>query len=197
MLADLCHIYKERLIKCSLTFLHSLKSGSPIFKESDLWADSLFKSKCPYVRLFVCPWHFLSPLNGLFLPPLPKVQCPIFLGIRNSKGKVILWSGLRFFLKNGLKSLRRDFFFLQIFFHSITPFKRFFAPTSQSPMSKLLKFSKSLGKNYDQKWSKIWKLLLVKIVKITPKKLFFLWQILPDRKNKFHSYMTPKMNIGL
>ena len=91
MLADLCHIYKERLIEGSLNFLHSFKSRSPIFKEFALWTDSFYKLKCTYVCLCVCfsvRDTFLFRVM-VFLPPLPKVQCPIFLGIRNSKGKVI------------------------------------------------------------------------------------------------------------
>ena len=39
------------------------------------------------------------------------------------------------------------------FFHLFTPFKRFFAPTSQSPMSKLFRFSESFGKSNGKKWS--------------------------------------------
>ena len=69
------------------------------FKESALWVDYFYKSKCPYVCLFVCvcvcPSHFLTPFNGLF------------------------------------------------------------APSSQSPMFKLFRFSESLGKSNGKKWSQI------------------------------------------
>ena len=63
-----------------------------LFKASALWADASYKSKCPCVCLFVCvcvcPSHFLTPFDGL-IAPLPKVQCPNFLDIRNPWGKVM------------------------------------------------------------------------------------------------------------
>ena len=68
---------------------------TPLFKESALWVDSLYESKCPYVCLSVCPSHFLTPFNSI-LPPLPKVQCPNFLDFRNTWGKVMERNGLRF-----------------------------------------------------------------------------------------------------
>ena len=69
-----------------------------LFKESALWADSFYKSKCPYVCLFVCLFvrHTFSLRLTVFLPPLPEVQCPNFLDIRNPWGKVMERSGLRF-----------------------------------------------------------------------------------------------------
>ena len=45
--------------------------------------------------------------------------------------------------------------------HLFTPFKRLFASTSRSPMSKLFRFLESLGKRNWMKWSKIWKCLLI------------------------------------
>ena len=60
----------------------------------------------------------------------------------------------------------------------LTPFNGLFAPTSQSPMTKLLRFSESLGKSNKRKWSQIWNLLLIKGVKLSPKKKCF-WPILP------------------
>ena len=65
-----------------------------IFKASALWADALYKSKCPCVCVFVR--HTFSLRLTVFLPPLPEVQCPIFLDIRNPVGKVMEISGLRF-----------------------------------------------------------------------------------------------------
>ena len=60
------------------------------------------------------------------------------------------------------------------FFHLFTLFKRLFAPTSQSQMSKPFWFSEFIGKSSGKKWSRIWKLLLIKGVKSTHKKnLFF------------------------
>ena len=47
-----------------------------------------------FVRVCVCSL-FRYHLN-VFLPPLPKVGCPLFLDIPNSWGKVMERSGLRF-----------------------------------------------------------------------------------------------------
>ena len=51
-----------------------------------------------------------------------------------------------------------------------TPFKCLFAPTFRIPMSKLVRFSESLGKTYGKEGSQIWILLLLKGVKLLPKK---------------------------
>ena len=49
------------------------------------------------VCVSVCPSvHFLRYRLTVFLPPLPKVGCPIFLEIRNPWGKVMERSGLTF-----------------------------------------------------------------------------------------------------
>ena len=50
------------------------------------------------VRMFVCVFvcHTFSLRLTVFLPPLPEVQCPNFLYIRNPWGKVMERSGLRF-----------------------------------------------------------------------------------------------------
>ena len=50
------------------------------------------------VRLSVClcVCSLLRCHLNFFLPPLPKVECPIFLEIRNPSGKVMEWSSLRF-----------------------------------------------------------------------------------------------------
>ena len=56
-----------------------------------------------------------------------------------------------FFLKIGLKSPRQNKFFTDFDPPLFTPFKRLFAPTSQSPMSKLFLFS--LGKTNVKIWS--------------------------------------------
>ena len=75
---------------------------STVFTESALWADSVYKSicpsVCPSVCLFVClcVCSLLRYRLNVFLPPLPKVGCPIFLEIQNPWGKVIKISGLRF-----------------------------------------------------------------------------------------------------
>ena len=49
---------------------------------------------CLSVCVSVC--SFLRYRLTVFLPPLPKVGCPIFLEIRNPWGKVMERSGLRF-----------------------------------------------------------------------------------------------------
>ena len=58
--------------------------------------------------------------------------------------------------------------------HFLTSFNGLFAPTSQSPMSKLFRFSESFGKSNGKKWSQIWKLLLIKGVKLPRQKKLFL-----------------------
>ena len=69
-------------------------------------------SVCP----FVCSL-FRYSLN-VFLPPLHKVECQIFLEIRNPWGKVMERSGLRFkhfMFKSGLKSPRKKKLFFADF----------------------------------------------------------------------------------
>ena len=53
---------------------------------------------------------------------------------------------------------------------SVRPFNSLFAPISQSPMSKLIRFLESLGKSNGKTWSQIWTLLLIKSVKSLHKK---------------------------
>ena len=60
------------------------------FQES---ADSFYKSKCPYVGLFVRQTFSLR--LTVFVPPLPQVQRPNFLDFRNPWGKVMERIGLR------------------------------------------------------------------------------------------------------
>ena len=55
---------------------------------------SVCPSVCPCVRLCVC--SLLRYRLTVFLPPLPKVGCPIFLEIRNSWGKVMERRGFRY-----------------------------------------------------------------------------------------------------
>jgi hypothetical protein len=63
-----------------------------------LWANAFYKLKCPSVcpsvRLSV--WSLLRFCLNVFLPPLPKVRCPILLEIRNPWGKVMERSGIIF-----------------------------------------------------------------------------------------------------
>ena len=81
---------------------------------------------------------FLTPFNGLCAPTSQSPMSKLF-DFRNPWGKVMKRSGLRF-LKNafaykGCKIAAKKK--KRIFFHLFTPFERLFAPTSQSPMSKL------------------------------------------------------------
>ena len=59
------------------------------------------------------------------------------------------------------------------------PFKRLFAPTSQSWMSNIFRDSESLGKSSGKKWSHIWKILFGNCPKSPRKKKFVFWLILP------------------
>ena len=64
-------------------------------------------------------------------------------------------------------------FFYRFVIPLFTPFKHLCAPTFQSPMSKLFRFTESLGKTNGKKWSHIWILLLIKSVKSSQKKVKF------------------------
>ena len=55
------------------------------------------------------------------------------------------------------------------------PFNGLFAPTSRSRMTKFLRDSESSGKSNGKKWSQIWKLLLIKGVKLRWQKSFLLF----------------------
>ena len=63
-----------------------------VFKASALWADAFYKSKFPYVCLFVCVcvFTFEVPFNGLFSPTSRSWMSNIFrdsefLGKSNGK----------------------------------------------------------------------------------------------------------------
>ena len=55
----------------------------------------------------------------------------------------------------------------------LTLFNCLFGPTSQSPMSKLFRFSESFKKSNGRKWSQNWQLLRIKGVKLPREKKFF------------------------
>ena len=74
------------------------------------WSEIAATKKVFFTDFF----SFVYFLGTIFLPPLLKVECPKFVEIRNPLGKVLERSGLRF-----------------------EHFKRIFALTSLSPMSKL------------------------------------------------------------
>ena len=108
-------------------------------------------------------------------------------------------SGLRFekfFLVKGVKLPRQKAFFTDLFFNFFTPFKRLFAPTSQSPMSKLFRFPEYLGKNNTKKWSQIGKLLLIKGVKLLHKKKFVFQKFLPYSGFSMHRPSGPVLSIS-
>ena len=55
------------------------------------------------------------------------------------------------------------------------PFKRLFAPTSRSRMSKIFRDSESLGKSNGKKWSHIWTFLFGSGLKLPRKLLLFIF----------------------
>ena len=80
---------------------------------------------------------FLTPFNGIFAPTSwsqmsQLFRCLEFLGKSNGKK----WSQIS---NKGCKiTVAKTFFY--VFFHLFSPFKRLFAPTSQSLISKLFRF---------------------------------------------------------
>ena len=79
-------------------YLFTLFFTQKLFKASALWADAFYKLKCPSVCLSVrpCVCSLLGYRLNVFLPPLPKVGCSIYLEIQNPWGKIMKRSGLRF-----------------------------------------------------------------------------------------------------
>ena len=77
------------------------------------WA--FYKTMCPCVHVSMC--SLLRYRLNVFLPPLPEVECPIFLEIQNCLGKVVERNGRKFehFCLKGV--LNR--FFWQIFSYKI------------------------------------------------------------------------------
>ena len=57
---------------CVVCLCHFFSFVKRLFKASALWAEAFYKSKCPYVCLFVCVsvrlFTFEVPFNGLFAP---------------------------------------------------------------------------------------------------------------------------------
>ena len=70
--------------------------------------------------------------------------------------------------------------------HFLTLFKGLFAPTYQSPMSKLFRFLESLGKNNRNIWSHIWKLTLIEAVKL-----------LQERKKKSRIFVISSLRVNV
>ena len=122
----------------------------------------------------VCLFTFEVPFKGFFAPTSRRPMSKHFrfsesLGKSNGKKWYQIWKLL---LIKGVKSPRRKKFFLRIF-HLFTLFKRLFAATSRSPMSKLFRYSESLGKSNGKKWFKIWKILIKNGRKLPRQNKFF------------------------
>ena len=133
-----------------------------------------------FVRLFVCS-RFEVPFKRLFAPTSRSWMFKMFidsefLGKSNGKKWSQIWKLL---LIKGVKLPRKKNWFLGDFCLTeqdflvlvfLTPFNGLCAPTSRSPIYKLFRFLESLGKSNGKKWSHIWKLLLIKGVKLPRKK---------------------------
>ena len=115
---------------------------------------------CPSVFVCVRVFIFEIPVKRLFAPTF-RSQMSKNLRDSESLGKSSGRSGLNFehfCSKNVLKLLRQKRFSYHFFRHLFTfevPFKRLFAPTTQTRMSKIFGDSESLGKNIGKKWSQI------------------------------------------
>ena len=139
-------LYGKYSFWCTSWGEHLEHSKGVIFTNSALWANSFYKSKCPSVCLSVsvCLFTFWGTLGKI-----------------SGKKWSQIWT---FLLKNGLKSPGRKKFFFKDLKKKLlifeVMFKRIFAPTSQSRMSKMFRDSESLGKINGKKWSQMWTFLL-------------------------------------
>ena len=103
-----------------------------------------------FLSFFLSLFSLLRYRLLVFLPPLPKVGCPIFLEIQNPWGKVMARRGLRyehFCLKIVKNCHAKKSFFLLTFFTFEVPFNGLFSPTYRSWMSNIFRDSESLGKS--------------------------------------------------
>ena len=119
-------------------------------------------------------WSFLT----VFLPPFPKVGCPIFFEILNPWGKVMERSGLRyehFCLKivSNRRAKKVSFFTFFGLLRFLVFFNGLFAPTFRSWMSNIFRDSESLGESNEKKWSQIWTFMFENCLKSPRKKKFF------------------------
>ena len=109
--------------------------------------------------------HCQSELQGTVEKRSLLAGCVAFDILRCWKDDHLLTSDiLRRVNTKGKWQIQRGMFVC--LFTSEVLFKRLFAPTSQSRMSKKFRDSESLGKSNGKKWSHIWKLLLIKGVKL-------------------------------
>ena len=143
-------------------------------------------SVCLSVWLSVCVFTFEVPIKRLFAPTSQSRTCKIFRDLDSLKSNGKKWSQIwKLLIIKGLQLPRKrnlvfgqilpywaGFFLVSVF---LTPFNGLLAPTSQTPMSKLFRFSKSLGKNKVKKWSQIGKHLLIKGVKLPWQKKVVCW----------------------
>ena len=151
--------HKNNIQGVSKNTFSTTNSGSQFFKHRPSGPMlSMSQNVLMFVCVFVCLSirHIFSLHFTVFLRPLPEVQCPNFLNIPIFFEKVRERSGpdLKAFAQKGFKITSAKMFFT-IFFHLFIQIKRFFAPTFRGPMSKLFRYSESLGKGNGKKWSQI------------------------------------------
>ena len=129
--------------------------GSPvckIFKESALWADSFYRSKCPYVFLSV--HNTFSLRLSSFCPHFIKSNVQTFLDFWNPWGKISgknwfqIWKHL---LIKGVKlPLPKVFYWLFYYFWLRLVVFLLPLPNVQCPMSKRFRFLESFGKGMER-----------------------------------------------
>ena len=136
-----------------------------------------------YVRLF----PFQVPFKCFFAPTSQSWISKYFRDLESLwKSNAKKWSQIwKLLLIKGVKSPRRKKV-LTNFFHLFTPFKRIFAPTSQSPMPKLFRFSESLGKRNGKKWSQVQTFLFGSGLKL-PKKIIIIGWFCPTKQGGNHT----------
>ena len=162
---------------------------------------------CFRLCVCVCLCTFKVPLKRFIAPTSQSWMSKICrdsesLGKSNWKKWSQIWKLL---LIKGVKLLHKKVSFWgnfallsRVFLVSmfLTLFNGLFAPISQSPMSNPFEFSESLGKINRKKWSQIWKLLLIKGVKLPrqKKKVFFLIFFFFPVRTSFYPHF-PKSNV--
>ena len=140
---------------------------SHIFKASALWADAVHMCVCLCECLAVCLFTFQVPFKRLFTPTSQSQMFKNFRDLESlGKSNGNKWSHIqkkkkRLQIQGRAKkkvgswanfALLSRFFLVSVF---LTRFNGLFAPTSRSRLSKLFRFSESLGKSNGNKWSQI------------------------------------------